>query len=231
MDQWQQNWESKINAWVSDQMATADSGHGIDHVRRVVENSKRIGTAEQACPEVYLAAAWLHDCVSLPKNSPDRHLASTLAANKAEQYLASINYPDKWVARIQHCIQAHSFSAKIPCLSLEAQVVQDADRLEAVGAIGLARCLMTGGSMKQRLYNPDQPFPIDRPPQDTEQSVDHFFTKLLGLHKTMQTQAGRVEAKQRTEFLDAFLRQLCDEIGTPREELEKAIKTAEVSRP
>jgi hypothetical protein len=97
---------------------------------------------------------------------------------------------------------------------------------QAVGAIGLARCLMTGGSMGQRLVHPDQPFPIDRLPNDSEQSVDHFFSKLLGLQKTMQTLAGRDEAERRTQFLIEFLRQLCHEIGFSRIELDHAIDKA-----
>lgn len=80
--------------------------------------------------------------------------------------------------------------------------------------------------MGQRLVHPDQPFPIDRLPKDSEQSVDHFFSKLLGLQKTMQTQAGRDQAERRTQFLIEFLRQLCDEIGFSRIELDHAIDKA-----
>ncbi len=203
-------------------MQFADSGHGIDHVRRVVENAKRIGQAELANAYVYLPAAWLHDCVIVAKNSPQRRMASALAAKRAQQFLVEIGYPDIWIYPISHCILSHSFSANIPCETIEAKVVQDSDRLEAVGAIGLSRCLMTGGAMGQRLYHPGQPFPIDRLPADTEQSVDHFFAKLLGLHKTMQTNSGRNEARQRSDFLLDFLKQLADEIGVASSELELA---------
>ncbi len=226
MDQWIREWQPQIEPWVKSQMELADSGHGIDHVRRVVENAKRIGIAENADHDVYLPAAWLHDCVLVSKNSPERKMASSLAAISAERFLTSIEYPDNLRASIAACIRSHSFSANIPCESIEAKVVQDADRLEAVGAIGLARCLMTGGSMRQRLYHPDQPFPIDRVPMDSEQSVDHFFAKLLGLQKTMQTQAGRDEADRRTQFLIEFLRQLCYEIGFSRIELDRGIDKA-----
>lgn len=220
---WSQEWQGRIADWVAEQMRSADSGHGIDHVGRVVENAKRIGHAEQADSNIYLPAAWLHDCVVVPKNSPQRRMASTLAAHRAEQFLVKIAYPEKLIGPISHCILTHSFSAKVPCESLEAKVVQDSDRLEAVGAIGLARCLMTGGAMGQRLYHPGEPFPVNRLPLDTEQSVDHFFAKLLGLQKTMQTQSGREEARRRSEFLVLFLRQLADEIGTSTCELESAL--------
>ena len=204
-------------------MQSADSGHGIDHVRRVVENAKRIGQAERANADVYLPAAWLHDCVIVAKNSPQRRMASALAGQRAERFLADIEYPQQWISSISHCILSHSFSANVPCETIEAKVVQDSDRLEAVGAIGLSRCLMTGGAMGQRLYHPGQPFPLDRLPADTEQSVDHFFAKLLGLHKTMQTKAGQKEARQRSDFLVDFLKQLADEIGVASSELEFAL--------
>jgi uncharacterized protein len=219
-------WIQEIVYWVTDQMSGSDAGHGIDHVRRVVQNAECIGSVEKANPDVYLPAAWLHDCVSVPKNSPDRSKASTFAALAAEKYLRSIDYATDHIPAICHCIQAHSFSANIACESIEAKVVQDADRLEALGAIGLARCLMTGGSMGQRLYHPQQPFPIDRTPTDCEQSVDHFFAKLLNLHRTMQTQAGRDEAWRRTTFLIDFLKQLAGEIGCSNADLQKAIQAA-----
>lgn len=220
---WNARWQSPIETWVIEQMKSADSGHGIDHVRRVVENAKRIGRAEQANVEIYLPAAWLHDCVIVAKNSPQRRMASSLAAQSAERFLAEIAYPQEWIAPISHCILAHSFSANVPCETIEAKVVQDSDRLEAVGAIGLARCLMTGGAMGQRLYHPEEPFPVNRPPVDTEQSVDHFFAKLLGLQNTMKTQSGREEAAMRSDFLLVFLRQLANEIGTSRSQLETAL--------
>jgi len=221
---WCQEWQGPIAAWVAEQMRSADAGHGIDHVRRVVENAKRIGHAEQADSNIYLPAAWLHDCVVVPKNSPQRRMASALAAHSAEQFLVDIAYPENWIGPISHCILSHSFSAKVPCESLEAKVVQDSDRLEAVGAIGLARCLMTGGAMGQRLYHPKDPFPAVRMPVDTEQSIDHFFAKLLKLQKTMQTQSGREEARRRSEFLILFLRQLADEIGASASDLESALQ-------
>lgn len=220
---WDAKYAAQVVAWVSEQMADADSGHGIEHVRRVVENAKTLGRLEGGNPEIYLPAAWLHDCVAVAKNSPQRKMASRLAADQAVRFLESIEYPSHLVAPIAHCIVAHSFSANVPCETIEAKIVQDADRMEAVGAIGLARCLMTGGSMNQRLYHPDNPFPVSRMPADTEQSVDHFFAKLLGLYVTMQTPSGQKVAKDRTRFLVEFLKQLALEIGADSDELAAAI--------
>jgi len=204
-------------------MAQADSGHGLDHVRRVVVNASQLSKVENANLDVVLPAAWLHDCIFVPKNSPMRIQASKIAADAASKFLQSIDYPEELISEIHHCIEAHSFSANIACRTLEAMVVQDADRLEALGAMGIARCLMTGGAMRQRLYHPTDPFPTTREPQDTVQSVDHFFAKLLRLPGTMKTASGREMATTRTHFMIDFLRQLATEIGVPLEKLESAL--------
>jgi uncharacterized protein len=221
--QWLPEWQIPMEEWIAFQMATADPGHGLDHVMRVVENAKRIGADEQANLDIVLPSAWMHDCVCVPKNSPDRAKASTLAADRANLFLQTLLVPESMRNAIHHCIQSHSFSAKIPCATIEAKVVQDADRLEALGAIGLSRCLMTGGAMGQRLYDPHQPFPIDRPTQDTVQSIDHFFAKLLGLHRTMQTENGQRIAKERTDFLVRYLEQLANELAISNQQLRTAI--------
>lgn len=205
-------------------MAEADSGHGMDHVKRVVVNATQLAASEKANVDVVMPAAWLHDCVFIPKNSALRSQASRIAADAASEFLTSISYPALLITEIHHCIVAHSFSANVPCQSLEAMVVQDADRLEALGAIGIARCLMTGGAMKQRLYHPADPFPTSREPEDTVQSIDHFFAKLFKLPKTMKTSTGLRIAQSRVDFMAHFLRQLASEIGVEESVLENAIR-------
>lgn len=222
---WNKTWEALVVQWAERSMAEADSGHGIDHVKRVVVNASQIAALEHANIDVVMPAAWLHDCVFVPKNSPLRSQASRIAAEAASEYLNSISYPPALIAEIHHCIVAHSFSANVPCQSIEAMVVQDADRLEALGATGIARCLMTGGAMNQRLYHPIDPFPTTREPQDTVQSVDHFFAKLFKLPKTMQTETGLRIAQTRTEFMIQFLRQLATEIGVEESALNNAVST------
>ncbi|XZE18705.1 HD domain-containing protein [Pirellulaceae bacterium SH449] len=221
---WNETWESQISSWVDRAIADADAGHGVDHVKRVVVNAAHLSRTEQANVDVVMPAAWLHDCVFVPKNSPDRSRASRLAAESASIYLSSINYPAELIPRIYHCIVAHSFSANIACETLEAMVLQDADRLEAVGAIGIARCLMTGGAMRQRLYHPDEPFPLNRQPQDDVQSVDHFFAKLLKLPQTMKTNSGAAMARARTGFMIQFLNQLASELGIDIAHVDAAIR-------
>ena len=191
----------------------SDPAHDISHVRRVVNNAIYLTDIEQSNPMITVASAWLHDCVSVAKDSPQRKIASRLAAREAVDFLAASNYPKKWLDKVYHAIEAHSFSANIEARTLEAMIVQDADRLEALGAIGIARCMLTGGSMGTRLYEPDDPFCEYRQPDDRQFTLDHFYCKLFALPETMQTQAGRAEAKRRVEFMRGFLAQLGGEIS------------------
>jgi uncharacterized protein len=92
-------------------------------------------------------------------------------------------------------------------------VVRDADFLDALGAIGIARCLMLGTSMGQRLYDPAEPIPLHRQPDDRRYTIDHFYTKLLRLGDMMHTAAGRAEAAARTAFIRSFLDQLSSELS------------------
>jgi uncharacterized protein len=198
--------------YLSEVMA-ADPAHDISHIQRVVQNTLRLTQAENGNPAITIPAAWLHDCVSVAKDSPLRKQASALAADEAVRFLETINYPAELLAPIHHAIQAHSFSANIETETLEARIVQDADRLEAVGAIGITRCFLTGGSMGTALYDPNDPFAENRTPDDHRYTLDHFYCKLLGLADTMKTKAGGKEAAKRTDYMKAFLQQLGSEIG------------------
>ena len=198
--------------YLQDVMA-ADPAHDITHVERVVQNTLKLTEAEDGNAAISVPAAWLHDCVSVAKDSPYRKQASKLAADEAIRFLGSINYPSELSAQIYHAIEAHSFSANIPTQTLEARIVQDADRLEAVGAIGIARCFLTGGSMGTPLYEPSDPFAGSRDLDDRRYTLDHFYCKLLGLADTMKTGAGKAEAIKRTGYMKEFLQQLGSEIG------------------
>jgi uncharacterized protein len=192
--------------------AGGDAAHDPEHIRRVVANARGLAATEGARLEVVLPAAWLHDCVTVPKDSPQRKEASRLAAAQAVAWLREWGWPEALLADIAHAIEAHSFSAGIAPRTTEAKVVQDADRLDALGAVGLARCLMLGGELGRPLYAAEDPFCERRAPDDRTACVDHFYAKLLTLEATMQTEGGKKEAKRRTEFLRGFLEQLSKEI-------------------
>lgn len=204
-------WEPRFRAFP---YPGGDAAHDGEHVRRVVTNAQRLARQEGADIAIVLPAAYLHDCVSVPKDSPQRSRASRLAADAAVRYLSDAGYPALCLPAVHHAIEAHSFTANVAPQTREAQIVQDADRLDALGAIGLARCLMLGGALGRPLYDPDEPFPVTRAPDDSRSNIDHFYTKLLHLSSLMNTDAGRAEAERRTAFLYAFLEQLGSELSS-----------------
>jgi uncharacterized protein len=208
-------WEDRFAALLAEEESASDAAHDEGHVRRVVANARKLAEAEGADLAVVLPAAWLHDCVAIPKNSPQRSSASGLAAERAGALLRAAGYPAQHIPAIEHAIEAHSFSARVTPQTLEAKVVQDADRLEALGAVGIARTMITGGANGTPFYELAEPFPITRIADDRTSIIDHFFTKLLKLADTMQTAAGRATAQQRAHFLQEFLTQLGSEIGVP----------------
>ena len=197
------------------QHTLADAAHDPNHIRRVVTNARRLTLAEGADWLVVMPAAWLHDCVAVPKSSPDRRNASRLSARQAVDWLEKHEWPHGRLDAIAHAIEAHSFSAGVAPTTLEAKVVQDADRLDALGAVGLARTLMLGGELQRGFYDDTDPFCETRTPDDSLFTLDHLFSKLLTLEDTMQTPGGRQEARQRTQFIRHFLSQLRDEIASP----------------
>ena len=193
-------------------LSSADAAHDQAHVLRVVKVAKQLAKQEQAQLNIILAAAYLHDCVAVAKNDPRRKQASTLAANKAIEFLSDKQLLLEHHDDIHHAIMAHSFSADIKPLTLEAKVVQDADRLDALGAIGLTRCIQVGTALGRPLYALEDPFCKKRQPDDTTYTLDHFYIKLLGLADTMQTDTAKIEAVKRIEFMKSYLLQLESEI-------------------
>lgn len=192
----------------------ADAAHDISHVRRVVKNTLYLTDKSGANINVTLPAAWLHDCVAVAKDSPLRSQSSRLAADAAVQFLDSLGFDPDLLDDIHHAIEAHSYSADIPCRTLEAQVVQDADRLDSLGAIGVARCFLVGGKLDRPMFAANDPFCDQREPDDSKFTLDHFYSKLFKLPATMQTEAGKVEAKARAARMSAYLDQLREEIAT-----------------
>jgi uncharacterized protein len=204
-------WQQRFEQFLKEQMDD-DSAHDLGHIRRVVHNAMQFAKIEGAELAVVFPAAWLHDCVTVPKDSPLRSQASRLAADTAVTFLQSQSYPAQHLDGIAHAVAAHSFSAKIPPETIEAKVVQDADRLDAIGAIGIARAFIIGGQLGRPIYDEADPFCQERDPDDFVATVDHFYTKLFKLVDTMQTEAGRREAHIRTQFMRDFLAQMGREI-------------------
>lgn len=190
-----------------------DGSHDRSHLLRVWRNAVAIAEHEPACDRTILAAAViLHDCVAVEKNAPDRAQASRRAAARAGTILARLGWSTPKINSVAHAIEAHSFSAQITPETLEARVLQDADRLDAIGAIGIARCFYVAGRMRSSLYDAADPAALDRPLDDQAFALDHFSTKLFKIAENFQTEAGQALADQRTQAMRTFVTTLMNEI-------------------
>lgn len=205
-------WEKKFEDKVIEAVGFDDPAHDLHHFKRVVRTAKKLCETEKAKPEVVIPAAWLHDLVNVPKTDPRRSQASRLSAEAATEYLRQNGYAEEHLNEIAHAIAAHSYSAKIPCETLEAQIVQDADRLDALGAIGLARCFSVSAQLGHRQFYNEDLFCEHSEPDDTKYTTDHFHIKLFKLKDTMNTDSGRLEGERRTQVMRRYLEDLQLEI-------------------
>lgn len=191
-----------------------DTSHRIDHIDRVLKNALCIASTHNANLYVVVPAVLMHDCIPVDKRSPLRSKASRMSADEAARKLKKWGYPYP-ISPISEAIASHSFSAGLPARTLEAQVVQDADRLDSLGAIGIARCFSLGGVFGNQLYHADDPQGLDRALNDKAYTLDHFYQKLLSLHETFLTDKGRMMAFDRTEYMRQFIAKLMKEIEQP----------------
>jgi len=189
-----------------------DSAHDFEHIMRVFKNAKKICEKENANEKLVLSAVLLHDVVSYPKSDKRSKLAALQSAEKSKKILKKFGFTKEEIQIVSDAIRDHSFSRnKIP-KTIEGKILQDADRLDAIGAIGIARMFAVGGSEKRSFYNVDDPFCKNRTPNDQIWTLDHFYRKLLKLESLMNTKSGKIEAKKRTRFMKKFLNQLKKEI-------------------
>jgi len=191
-----------------------DSAHDFDHVMRVYKNAQKICKKEKANEKLVLCAALLHDIVFYPKSDKRSKMSSIESAKKSKIILKQYNFSNDEILIISDAIRDHSFSQNKTPESIVGKILQDADRLDAIGAIGIARVFATGGSLKRPFYNTDDPFCKIRKPDDKTWTVDHFYQKLLKLESLMNTKSGKIESKKRTKVLKEFLHQLKQEIST-----------------
>lgn len=205
--------EQHLEHKISQLASSEDPAHDLLHFKRVVKIAKEICEKEKARAEIVVPAAWLHDFVIVPKDDPRRKIASRLSAEAAVKFLREISYPETYLEDIAHAIAAHSFSANIETKTLEANIVQDADRLDGLGAIGIARCFATAGLLKRAFYSESDPFCEGRAPDDQQFTIDHFFAKLFKTAETLKTDAGRAEGLRRVEVMRNYLSSLTREIS------------------
>lgn len=188
-----------------------DPAHDWAHVQRVLANARLLQASEGGDLEILLAGALLHDIVNLPKNHPQRREASAMSARAAREYLKN-DFNSEEIEKICTAIVEHSFSLGKSPSTLEAALLQDADRLDAVGAIGVMRTIATGTKMGSPFYLAEEPFAVQREHVDNNM-IDHFFIKTLKLAEGMNTETARRVGEERVTFMREFLDQLRGELA------------------
>jgi uncharacterized protein len=207
-----QDWEEVFKVKAATLYPASDPSHDVLHIGRVVKTALRLGREEKADPNIVMPAAYFHDFVNVPKNDPRRKEASSLSAEAAGHYLAGLGYPENYLPAIRHAIAAHSFSASIKPETIEAKVVQDADRLDALGAIGIARCFSVSALMQTPYYCEGDVSAERRTLNDRDFALDHFPVKLFKIAETMQTRSAQREAAARVAFMKDYLARLLMEV-------------------
>ena len=192
---------------------SADSAHDFSHIMRVYKSAQRIGKAEGADMQVLLYAALLHDVGDESKLSGPSAESDALRLRIAEEFLKKKNLTEDLRNKVLYAIDVHRFSKGIVPATREAKILQDADRLDAMGAIGIARVFITGGAMGRKFYSPEDPFCKKRAPDDKMWNLDHFFKKIMKLESGMYTETARMIARRRAAVLERYLGDLQKEIG------------------
>lgn len=192
------------------------TGHDWKHALRVEKNARKIYPPELTEEEIEIirAASWLHDTIDDKIADEKRQSPKDI-----EQLLQESQATPNQIEQILFIIQNLSFSKNIKKkikLNILGQVVQDADRLDAIGAIGIARTFYYGGSQGNPLYDKEKPRRQEELTEDnyrnTTSVINHFYEKLLLLEQQMNTPAGEFEAKKRTKVMRSFLKQFYHEI-------------------
>lgn len=194
---------------------SAEPAHDFFHVERVVGNALAVARGEKVSDEtaaVAATAALLHELFTLPKNHPDSARAGDRCADKARELLEVEGAPTWLIGPVSAAIRDHSFSKGVVPEAPSSRILQDADRLDALGAIGLARMWATCADMKRPFYAPEDPFCVSRAPDDKLWGIDHVFKKLLVIPERLHTDTARMLAKPRVAFLRTYVEQLGREI-------------------
>lgn len=196
-------------AFVKDQLSSAEGGHDWFHTQRVLNTALTIGESENADLKVVAVSALLHDIADSKFHAGDE----TVGPKKAKAFLESQGVAHNFINEVIHIIEnmsfKNSFNKTSSQESIELQVVRDADRLDAIGAIGIARCFNYGGFKNRPLYDPDIEPNLKMSKAEykssTAPSINHFYEKLLLLKDKMHTESARKMAGDRHSFMERFL--------------------------
>ena len=200
-----------------DQFKNDDNSHDINHSLRVLKNAEYIADIENADLDIVIPAAIFHDIICYPKNSPKSKDSAYESAVFASKILNDITeYPKDKIPKVFESIAKCSFTkGEIPDF-IEGKILQDADRIEATGAISIMRTFASAGIMHSMFYNPEDPFCEEREPDPLKYAVDLFYARLLKVKDTMHTEAGKALAEKRNLVLNQFLESLKEEINRIR---------------
>jgi uncharacterized protein len=202
----------QLDAIARERCAGSEPAHDYLHVRRVAATARVLARDEGADEGVSVAAALLHELFSYPKDHPESARSGEVCAEHAREVLRAEGCAPAFVDAVAYAIRVHAFSAGVVPDTLEAKVLQDSDRLDAIGAIGIARCFATCAGMKRPFYEPTDPFCRAREADDKQWGLDHFARKLLRIPERLHTESAKRAAIPRVEFLREYLAQLGREI-------------------
>jgi len=200
--------------YVKTTLKNSEGGHDWFHIERVWKNAMLIAKEEDCNMELVQLAALLHDIADSKFHGGDEEIGPKTAAN----WLRSQNYPKELIDRITSIIRAISYKGSAnehEDHSIEFRIVQDADRLDAIGAIGIARTFNYGGFKNRVIYDPaidpNLTMNKDEYKNSTAPSINHFYEKLLLLKDLMNTESGKRIAEQRHQYMEGFLDQFYNE--------------------
>ncbi|MFT4539493.1 MAG: hypothetical protein ACI841_004334 [Planctomycetota bacterium] len=202
----------RIEEIAEERSSETGPAHDYSHCKRVAATAARLCKEESADPRIAVAAALLHELFNYPKDHELSHQSGDVCAEHALEVLRGIEYPEELIEPIATCIREHAFSKGSQPTSLESRILQDSDRLDAIGAIGVARWAAVCSEMRRPFYSPVDPFCEEREADDRSFGVDHFCRKLLRIADRLHTPAARAVAAERMQFMQSFLAQLGNEI-------------------
>ncbi len=198
-------------AFVKNELAAAEGGHDWFHIERVYKNALLLSKNEMVDEFIVSLAALLHDIADAKFHNGDE----SIGPKKATEFLFKMNVDEVIIHRVTTIISEMSFKnsigGKTQERSIEFQVVQDADRLDAIGAIGIARCFNYGGFKNRKLYDPEIAPKLNMTKEEYKKSngptINHFYEKLLLLKDEMNTKTGKQIAEERHNFMESYLKQ------------------------
>jgi len=204
----------KTTDFIKQVLKNAEKGHDWFHIQRVYKNALKIYEQEGGDKQIIQLAALLHDISDAKFNGGDEKAGK----QKAVEFIKSLDLSEKIINHVAEIVEKVSFKGGVNDnieKSIELKIVQDADRLDAIGAIGIARTFHYGGFKNREIYNPEIPFQKYQSAEEYHRSeaptINHFYEKLLLLKDKMNTKSGREMAEKRHLFMEKFLEQFYEE--------------------